>query len=301
MTLSIQLGWCADRDSLNPFKNVTNVFCSLVGGHSIVARREFSHDLLSLCDEAIAGYTVNIRTAYSTSLPAQTSVPALLNASLSSLPIAKPRVAISANGPHELLRLIRDVGIDLFVDDWSSQCATVGVALDFVFPAQQGEDARPKTLPSGRLDLGHNLFLPAFESSFTPLSHSPLALPKGLLNPFGSSPPTRGYVHHLLQSHEMTAHVILALHNQTVMHSFLRAVRTVLDGEADAFSDEVDKFFSTYDEGRPFAGGLEYPCIKQAKEACEKVNVVRGKGSLKEKRKEEAAEEALLLLKESGV
>lgn len=248
-------------------------------------------------DESLAGYVLTIPLNLPTSDP---SVPTLLLASLAPLPLAKPRVALAASGPHNILRLVRDVGIDLFVDEWSSLCATSGVALDFAFPV-----AIPLPETTSKLDVGLNCFDPALAKSFIPLSSSPLATPTPppLLLPFlspsqaasyhpaASTPPTRAYLNHLLTAHELTAHVLLALHNQVVMHNFFSAIRTVLEADDTgvAFASAVDAFFAMYEEGTAFSGG-RYPCLVAAQEGLAKVNSVRGKGTLKGKRLVEAAE-----------
>lgn len=189
---------------------------------------------------------------------------------------------------------MRDVGLDLFVDEWSSYCSTVGVALDFTFPVIDAESlvntpsSPPSTLPSGKRDVGHSFFRLEFDRTFVPLSSSPLAsAPEGAQHPFGPEPPTRAYVHHLLQAHEMTAHVILALHNHLVMHSFFGAIRNLLAMGDGSFESEVERFFAAYEEAERGA----YPCVLEAKEEWTRVDRERGKGSLKDKLRIDAEEE----------
>lgn len=70
----------------------------------------------------------------------------LLRASLDPLPIAKPRLVTDVRSPHEILRLIRDIGVDVFDAGWVVKAADIGVALDFIFPVPSGHDSGPETL-----------------------------------------------------------------------------------------------------------------------------------------------------------
>jgi hypothetical protein len=291
------------------------VFAPLVGSVSLEARQDYAQALVGQpsrrsaayisadeppIDANVCGYSL---TVVPTSPMRDASLPTLFLASLAPLSPSKPRLVLSASGPHDILRLCRDVGIDLFVDEWSSNCASVGVGLDFCFPVPVRPDesaTAPRRLASGKLDIGHNFFDLDFTQAFVPLSSSALARPVRAPkstdetddtppHPFGPSEPTRAYVHHLLQSHEMTAHVILALHNSLVMHNFFSAIRRLLEDEdAGAFAREVDRFFETYEGGTPFSGG-NYACVVAAQKELESVDTARGKGSLKLKALEESA------------
>jgi hypothetical protein len=106
-------------------------------------------------------------TTASSVLPmaAEPSVPpnpvSLLKASLGELSEQKPRLVTGIRSPHEMLRLIRDVGVDLFDVGWATNAANLGVALDFVFRrlrATQWMHARvwgtTCTVPSTHTSLG---------------------------------------------------------------------------------------------------------------------------------------------------
>ncbi|TFY51732.1 hypothetical protein EVJ58_g10411 [Rhodofomes roseus] len=83
----------------------------------------------------------------------------VLRASLQPLPTHKPRLVNSARSPHEMLRLVRDVGIDLFDAHWAQRAADIGVALDFAFPVALGGSAA-----GGRQSCG----MPQDEAATTP-------------------------------------------------------------------------------------------------------------------------------------
>ncbi|KAI5477190.1 hypothetical protein MNV49_006634 [Pseudohyphozyma bogoriensis] len=277
------------------------VFAPLVGGSS-PAGRELFVKLLSAETEvvdAISGWTLDVATALGPSTqPDPLAIPSLFNTSLSPLSPSKPRTVLSAAGPHDVLRLVRDVGIDCFVDEWSSRCSTDGCALDFDFPVDPNRSREAKKdVTTGKTDVGYSLFDTKHVGSFLPLSTSPLGQPSGP-HPFGSEPPTRAYVHHLLQTHELTAHVILAIHNTLVMHNFFASIRTLLaSSTSDVFEKEVEKFFEAYAECTPFSGG-NYECMEEAKVELDRIDELRGKGSLAEKRKADRLEETAARLEE---
>ncbi|KAI0040598.1 hypothetical protein FA95DRAFT_852071 [Auriscalpium vulgare] len=229
----------------------------------------------------------------------------LLHASLSPLPQHKPRIAHSAASPHEMLLLIRDVGVDLFDAHWAQRAADIGVALDFTFPAPNGG-------ADARADLGHNLYDTRYAHDFspfadafgtcetnnddkdtarttcpciacspprlgTPLRHSTVDGPYPAHAP---APFTRAYAHHLLHTHEMSAHALLAAHNLAVLDAFFAGVRVVLAARPSAFAREVERFAEAYD------GGLAV--WAQARAAWAEVALARGKGRMaREKEKQE--------------
>ncbi|KAI0822619.1 tRNA-guanine(15) transglycosylase-like protein [Trametes gibbosa] len=245
----------------------------------------------------------------------------MLQASLQVLPPEKPRVLNSPASPHEVLRLVRDVGVDLVDSFWAQRAADMGIALDFRFPLPNPAVLSPSTFSTprrqdGKMDLGHNLFAQIYvhdhvrlassfldglsasqskEISSDPVCEcgacSPLSpssrIPHSTVDtqawqdsmcptsPDKMQPPfTRAYVHHLLHTHEMSAHALLAMHNISVFSAFLAGIRSVLardDPEAD-FAREVSRFEETYDE--------ELGLWDEAEVMWLKVERARGKGRL---------------------
>jgi queuine tRNA-ribosyltransferase len=247
----------------------------------------------------------------------------LIQASLQDLPVDKPRLVNTALSPHEILVLIRDIGIDLFDTYWAQRAATWGVALDFRFPARTEDVAVSHINSSEKKQLGINIFDTQFATSFVrlaenfvdrleyskqnndlspedasgqvtfcacaacspiwpnnPLIHS--SVDEGTTPAEEPCPPyTRAYIHHLLHTHEMSAHSLLAMHNITVMDAFMRGVRSVLQHEPGRFADEVMRFQETYD------GSLKF--LEEAKLCCAEVNLARGKGRMARERECEAS------------
>lgn len=188
-----------------------NVFVNMAGGAEPRAREAFSHALveqlfgkdlqqvepLKTLDEGIAGYVFELKTvrpeSTERSLPldvdrvgdfkdgtSSDQLAQLMKASLGPLPLGKPRIAYSSISPHEVLQLVRDVGIDLFDAHWAQRAADIGVALDFCFPVtqknEQSADKQSCPLPlrrsNGKYDLGHNLFSTKYASDHTRLASS---------------------------------------------------------------------------------------------------------------------------------
>ena len=105
-------------------------------------------------------------------LSATSPLTPLLQASLSPLPPTKPRIVNSPRSPHEMLRLIQEVGIDVFDAQWALDIANIGVALDFVFPASLSDTARVGQVRNDKRDLGHNLYQKEYEFDFGSLAGS---------------------------------------------------------------------------------------------------------------------------------
>ncbi|KAH7882484.1 hypothetical protein F5I97DRAFT_1910746 [Phlebopus sp. FC_14] len=233
-------------------------------------------------------------------------VPSLLKASLATLPERKSRLVTGARSPHEMLRLVRDVGIDMFDAAFAISAANIGIALDFVFPLPRTEAPARKSE-----DLGHNLYDMAYAHQFSHLadsfsgageiltspSHrictclacSPLSPSSPILNSRVDSrsypapttensykqPYSRAYLHHLLHTHEMSAHTLLVSHNLAVLSAFFSGVRDVLAENGDdgtRFSFEVDMFVDRYDE--------MMQVFRAARRDWTDVNKARGKGRL---------------------
>jgi hypothetical protein len=246
------------------------------------ARAEYAKTLCSPSEstssqifKSIAGFSINLNNLRapdhagieSADLQATTELAA---ASLDNVDSAKPRLALCPNGPHEILAMIARNGIDLFMDEWSSALSSMGVALDFMLPSASEVT---ETSKQGTLELGINLFDDKYARDFTPLGNSELAA--ALEERYGAEPlgdrPTKAYIHHLLQTHEMTSHVLLAMHNTCVMDLFMHSIRASI--EDGTFSKRKQIFEKTYTR--------RLSAWTEASEEWSRVNRERGKGRLK--------------------
>lgn len=332
------------------------VLVSLVGGTDERARTTFSENLvevlhgkeqeqispLQTLDEGVAGYQFELLPIRQTlhaeristasqdvSLDQYEELSSLMRSSLAPLPSGKPRIAYGARSPHEILRFIRDVGIDLFDMHWAQWAANIGVALDFRFPAPDPAEIisanhpapKPKSRSNATVDIGHNLFNLDYAHDHSRLASSfldgasysalaatdvvkaqrcecgacsPVPFSGTILHDTVTQPPekpssplppySRSYIHHLLHTHEMSSHTLLAMHNISVMDSFFSGIREVLrrtQAEAHLFTQEIERFVATYGEpGELFA---------EAEKDWAKVESERGKGRLaREKEKQDA-------------
>jgi hypothetical protein len=97
-------------------------------------------------------------------------------------------------------------------------------------------------------------------------------------------PFTRAYLHHLLQTHEMSAHTLLVMHNIQVLDAFFAGIRAILESPdlESRFAAEVADFISFYDEGSIL--------LSEATTDWEVVDTARGKGRLARERAAKSAE-----------
>jgi queuine/archaeosine tRNA-ribosyltransferase len=246
--------------------------------------------------------------------PSPANLVPLLRTSLETLPTQKLRIVNTPNTPHEILHLICHVGIDLFDAQWAERAAHVGVALDFTFPVREVGQMAPRRRISGKWDLGHNLYAVNYAEDYRRLAegfldglssssdsgedrptcgciacspkssstilYSSLDSLNGLSGTTFSPPLSRAYIHHLLNTHEMSSHSLLVAHNFAVVERFFENIRALLpqisSGDAtdtkDKFVEEMEKFAVMYDET-----GVVF----EEAELCRKeVDLARGKGRL---------------------
>lgn len=315
-----------------------NVLVNLVGGLEPRARTVFSEGLvetlhgkeqeqvhpLHKLDEGVSGYIFDFlplrlsqKSEFLQPPSKQTeSNPEiyieLARASFAPLPQSKVRIAYSASSPHEILRFIRDVGIDLFDSHWAQRAAHIGIALDFRFPVipddspiwNNEECSQPRVRSTGKHELGHNLYLQKYANQHVRLASSFLdgTSPQsvqdsvvcrcGACSPTSSStylthstadteylatntiqrPYSRSYLHHLLHTHEMSSHSLLVMHNLSVMDAFFAGVRQILATSPETFNKEVDRFTKTYEES--------FKLFADAERLWAQVDSERGKGRL---------------------
>ena len=342
-----------------------NLFVHLAGGVNPSARQAFSQALtevlfgpeadqvkpLKSLDDAITGYTfdlVPLRKALKSDTEVDNTLVDLIQTSLQSLPIGKPRVANSVRGPQDVLRLISTTGMDFFDSKWAVDLATFGVALDFTFPVPSPSlnPSPARTRDNGKTDIGHNLYDEEYATDFKRLSVllldgqsksstststdarateqrwcpciacSPVSPQIQLKysqadeHVLDSSLPleyqpahTRAYIHHLLRTHEMSAHALLTAHNLSVVDQFFADIRDVLERDGiDRFTEEVQKFRDWYDDdevvgdaAQDSAETWEVEIVggiigREAKSDWASVDKARGKGRLaREKEKNDAA------------
>ncbi|KAI0670651.1 tRNA-guanine(15) transglycosylase-like protein [Trametes maxima] len=280
-------------------------------------------------DEAdLAGGLVRVSDRHRSSPELSSYLADLLQTSLQNLPQDKPRAVNSPASPHEVLRLVRDVGVDLVDSFWAQRASDMGIALDFHFPVPDDLVVSCSNLRttrkrgSGKSDLGHNLFDSIYRHDHSRLASTFLDgrsassdnNPKGFVcdcaactprapsarilhstvdvqawqdpacptSPSALQPPsTRAYIHHLLHTHEMSAHALLTMHNLSVFSGFLAGIRAVVkDAGPEAFAREVARFEEAYDEDLLLWAEAEAMWLE--------VEWARGKGRLAREKEKQA-------------
>ncbi|KAG8732254.1 hypothetical protein FRC11_014843 [Ceratobasidium sp. 423] len=224
-------------------------------------------------------------------------LPELVRSSLDHLSPQKPRLALALAlaSPHVMLGLVEQ-GVDLIDSALAIRCASAGVALDFVFPVV-GEHSGEK------LDVGHNLYDSRYERQFTrlsdeftdassntgssdkptcycaacspvwearPIEHSKIDDLASKEESRYAPPYTRAYIHHLLHTHEMSAHTLLTFHNLAVVEAMMAGARSAIKN--GTFEKKLRLFEARYD------GGMRV--LREAEKAWRGVDRARGKGRL---------------------
>lgn len=295
-----------------------------------VPRREAVNRTFSkeVCPEETSAPNSAFQSFLTPSSTFQSLIP-LIQTSLTPLTPSKPRLINSTDGPHEILRYITQVGVDVFDAAWAQRLAGWGVGLDFEFPV------RGNRRQEGR-SLGHNLYDDSYALDFgtiadcyrgavpAPVSNSeenkrpictcaacsPLEQeqlrhgvdsPEYTLIPDQIAPTmhnhhTRAYIHHLLQTHEMGAHALLSMHNLTVLDRFFEGVRGVLSSTTapSQDDDEETKIKGWIAEVDLFCQTYDEAkseeMIERAKRDWKIVDHARGKGRLARERGKETSE-----------
>jgi hypothetical protein len=213
-------------------------------------------------------------------LPVHTaSITPLMRTSLDKLPREKLRLVNSTEGPHEILKYITEVGVDVFDAGWAQRAASNGVGLDFEFPISRG-----RAEGESKREIGHDLYDPKYAMDFgtiadmfrggydatnkddtrpvclcaacsprTPqdqlyhgvdtleFTHSDRTYDRTQIQRQPPPPPpyTRAYIYHLLHTHEMSAHALLVMHNLAVLDRFFEGVRDVIGSLSEPIETEA--------------------------------------------------------------
>lgn len=125
--------------------------------------------------------------------------------------------------PQAVLQLIAE-GYDLVMGSCVTDFTDAGVALDFTFPATEAHPA-----------IGYNMWDTTYAIDMTSL---------GRANTQTTAFYARAYIHHLLQAREMTAWVVLQMHNFAVFDNFFKGIRQCIQN--GTFEHEVQRFKQIY-------------------------------------------------------
>ena len=230
-----------------------SVFASLQGGADVQERRACAEGIVERHGTQLAGFAIGSMGAGETPGEHRQS---LLRASIEPTPWDKPRYVAGLGAPLDVLDALES-GVDLVEASFCHQCTTQGYALTFpVKPppktngaggskkrkrrdgkdgderhervaedeervAEDGEeeDAERRLLTGGDA-FKSNMWALAYRADKRPL------LPG--CECYTCERYMRAYVHHLLQCHEMTAAVLLDIHNYFHFNKFMEAAREAI-------------------------------------------------------------------------
>lgn len=152
----------------------------------------------------------------------------LLKSSLEPLPAHKPRVLHGLCSPIQILKAY-EMGVDLFDGAYPLVISELGQALTFDFSAAE----RTPELASTYLI---NVWDPLFSRDKAPLVPG--------CGCYACKNHTRAYIHHLLNTRELLASVLLMCHNLYHFWKFFEQLRGSV--KAGTFAAKRDQFVATY-------------------------------------------------------
>ncbi|KAK6347125.1 hypothetical protein TWF696_007204 [Orbilia brochopaga] len=120
------------------------------------------------------------------------------------------------SGPHEILELI-DRGVDMFNANFTGLATDAGIALHFTF----GDGSNEGGVPLEPTDLATDMWNEKFATDLSPLEDGCVC--------YACRKHHKAYIQHCLAAKEMTAWVLLQIHNLNVMDRFFEAVRKSID------------------------------------------------------------------------
>jgi queuine tRNA-ribosyltransferase subunit QTRTD1 len=160
----------------------------------------------------------------------------IIKVSFKNVPYDKVRMVSSVGTPEEVLAAISQ-GIDLFDISYVLDVTAGGYALNFPIDLlSSSEEHTPSDYESaannGADDTKINLWAVGYKKDSRPLVPGCSCL--------ACTSHTRSYIHHLLESHEMTAQVLLEAHNTTHYLNFFKAVQKAV--EQNKLTGYIERF-----------------------------------------------------------
>lgn len=142
--------------------------------------------------------------------------------------------------PFEVLDMIANAGIDIFNGDLATELTEAGVAIDFTFPA-------PRNTPDAQL--GFNFREEKYKIDMSSFGEN---------TPDYCAPHNRAFLHHLLDAREMTAQVLLEIHNLNALAQFFEGIRaTIANGTFEAEKARFEEVYRGQDIMELMARGLK--------------------------------------------
>ena len=161
----------------------------------------------------------------------------VLSSTISHLPTDKVRALFGSVHPLAVLKLVK-AGIDLFDTSYTYQVTERGGALCFPYDDRQ---AFPKTDKMFELDLTDSKYAEQFVPIMENCTCRTCAGDPGNPEDPGF---TKAYIHHLLNTKEMNASILLSRHNIHHYLSFFEQVRQRLDSDDPTALDHLESLVS---------------------------------------------------------
>jgi len=155
---------------------------------------------------------------------------AMIEAILKELPSTKPRILPGVGSPEEILHCV-NLGIDLFNSNYPNLLTEWGYAMTFSLNPSISSDVDSRRSKINLRDKRFQLDQTALAkecSCFTCRNH------------------TKAYLHHLLNTHEMLANVLLIIHNCFHYLEFFRNIRWhIKNGTFSTYSRDLLQLLSS--------------------------------------------------------
>eukprot|EP00878_Enallax_costatus_P029166 GHUV01031601.1.p1 GENE.GHUV01031601.1~~GHUV01031601.1.p1 ORF type:complete len:188 (+),score=51.36 GHUV01031601.1:1481-2044(+) len=169
--------------------------------------------------------------------------PELLQAALEHLPKDKPKIAAGLDCPDDILDAVA-LGVDLFDCSYPTQVTANGYALSFPVRednSEQGSSTAASAQQHMDVDCGAddtkiNMWATQYRMGKGPLVQG--------CSCFTCRNHSRAYIHHLLQTHEMLAGVLLEMHNTHWWLQFFAAIREAIQ------QGRLQKYIQWFKQGR---------------------------------------------------
>ncbi|KAF4373171.1 hypothetical protein CsatB_008525 [Cannabis sativa] len=201
---------------------------SIVGGSDVEERERCAQEVAR---RSVSGYLIG-GFGLGESIEER---PALLNAVTDMLQEEKPRFVCGLGLPEEVLQGVA-AGIDLFDSEYIYHLTLGGIAL--TFPPSGVEINASEFQPSyiGIEQTKINLRATIYRKDTSPIFEN--------CGCYTCQNHTRAYINHLLNVHEMLAHILLEIHNTHHYLSFFKSIREAIE------AGEFDKFRHRFIESR---------------------------------------------------
>ncbi|XXG86955.1 hypothetical protein AAC387_Pa11g1758 [Persea americana] len=227
MSVDRTVCWLDDCIGINLAAGAS-VLGAIVGGSSLDERRHCAQEVVK---RNVAGYWIG-GFGLGESMEER---PALLAAVTDLLPAERPRQICGLGLPEEVLQGVA-AGIDLFESTYIYHLTLGGSALTFPLDGEErhGYDSQLSDIGSDHTKI--NLRATVYRKDTSPIVDGCCC--------YTCQNHTRAYLNHLLNVHEMLAHILLEIHNTYHYLGFFRSIRNAIK------SGDFNLFHQRFIEGR---------------------------------------------------